>query len=145
MCEILMKYIWCHKNISEICMKPILYSNICHINVKQVKYDKLILLTFHLILNKFSQSKFKPFQNVSNIHLVLKISQSGTRISKTIKNRTYGSKENEKQTKKDGWMGSKITLFTPKVSATHLRVGHKLLVPTCHPHVIEVIRYVGTM
>ena len=138
MCEILMKYIWCHKNISEICMKPILYSNICHINVKQVKYDKLILLTFHLILNKFSQSKFKPFQNVSNIHLVLKISQSGTRISKTIKNRTYGSKENEKQTKKDGWV-AKLQCSPQKWLPLTYMWG------TCHPHIIEVRRQVTTM
>ena len=49
-----------------------------------------------------------------------------------IRFKRYDPCKIEKQTKKDGCMGSKITLFTAKVPTTHLRVGHKLLVPTCH-------------
>jgi hypothetical protein len=34
------------KKSNEICMKPLLYSNICHIKTKQVKYEKMVSLKY---------------------------------------------------------------------------------------------------
>ena len=63
--------------------------------------------------------------------------RQGLQYQKNKNNLTFGSKDMihiklKNKLKKDGWVCSKITLFTAKVPSTHLRLGHKLLVPTCH-------------